>query len=211
MKKLAYIILFVLAIFSVCMLLFRWGVIPPVFGEDANADAKNEVMLNLSYSYLAGLIFYFLVTWFPFKVRSVKMRPFIDDKKKVIKGKVENCVDYIMPTNVLLDHKTTKSELIDYLSNTSLVNTHTFLSLLGPNITIQTHWRLQRDEIKEQINSLLQFRDYLSDEELKILGDLQNCQFFYSINGIFSMTDTPDTREAIANDLWGALAIARQL
>jgi len=79
MNKIANLFLWSLGFFSVGMLLFRWGIIPPIFGEASNADDRNEVMLNMSYSYLAGAIFYFFVTWLPYKIRSRKMRPFINE------------------------------------------------------------------------------------------------------------------------------------
>lgn len=139
------------------------------------------------------------------------MKPFIDDKKAVIRGKIENCADGIIPTAMLVNHKPTKEELTSHLANNSLLTAPTFISLMGIGVDIQTHWRLQRDETKEHIRELLEFRDYLTDKELKTLGDLQNCQFFFDINGIFPMTDTPDVRMKLANSLWEAIEIARKL
>ena len=91
MTKLVKILLWSLILFSICMLLFRWGIIPPIFEETKNAVGKNEVMFNLSYSYLAGYIFYLKVTLLPYKMRARKMKPFIDDKKAVICGKIKYC------------------------------------------------------------------------------------------------------------------------
>lgn len=42
---------------SIGMVLFYIGVIPPIFGEAENADAINRLMLNISYSYLASIVF----------------------------------------------------------------------------------------------------------------------------------------------------------
>ena len=211
MNKFAKFVLWLLAIFSVCMLLFRWGVIPPFFGETENAEAKNEVMLNLSYSYLAGLIFYILVTWLPNKVRTCRMQPFIKDKKEFIAGKMENCADGIIPTSMLLNHKPTRDELIKHLEQNSLLTAPTFISLIGPQINIQTYWRLQRDEIRNHIQELMVYKEYLTDDDLQALAKLQDCEFFYMINAIFPQTDTPQTRKKIASELWDAIIIARRL
>lgn len=81
MNWLTKVLLTILTVFSIGMLLFRCGIIPPLLGEAENAANKNEVMLNLSYSYLAGLIFYILVTWLPNKVRCCMLQPFINEKK----------------------------------------------------------------------------------------------------------------------------------
>ena len=80
-------------------------------------------------------------------------------------------------------------------------------SLYTVTIIIFNNWK----EIKEHICELLDFRDYLSDDELKLLGDLQDCDFFYSINLIIPATDTPDVRKQIAEKLWKAIEIARKL
>lgn len=204
-------ILFALTFFSISMLLFRWGVIPPLFGSDINADAKNEVMLNLSYSYLAGLIFYILVTWLPYKMRARKMRPFIEDKKKVIKQKMEDCAIATIPTAIIVKYKPGKEELINHLVNTSLLNAPTYMSLLVAGSTILDHWRQQREDIKNAIKDVLEFKEYLSDKELVVLGSIQDCQFFYGINAIFPMTDNPTGRKVVANLLCDAIDIANKL
>ena len=211
MNKIANLFLWGLGFFSVGMLLFRWGVIPPIFGEAPNADDRNEVMLNMSYSYLAGAIFYFFVTWFPYKLRSRKMRPFINEKKKVIKGKMEDCALNTMPTELILQHKPSDTEIISHLENTSFLTAPTFMSLLTQGGDIQTHWRLQRDEIKDIIKDMLEFKEYLSNDELQILGQIQDCQFFYMINGIFPLTDKPKYRKQIAVDLVNAISLANKL
>ena len=200
-----------MTLFSVSMLLFRWGVIPPLFGNDINADAKNEVMLNLSYSYLAGLIFYVLVSWLPYKMRARKMRPFIEEKKKVIKQKMEDCAIATIPTNIIVKYKPGKEELIRHLESTSFLTAPTYMSLLVPGSTIHEHWRLQREDIKNAIKDVLEFKEYLTDKELVVLGQIQDCQFFYGINAIFPMTDNPEGRNIVANQLCDAIDIAKLL
>ena len=193
------------------MLLFRWGIIHPIFGYAPNADARNEVMLNLSYSYLAGAIFYFFVTWLPYKLRSRKMRPFINEKKKIIKGKMFDCAINAMPTALILQHRPSNEEIISHFENTSLLNAPTFMSLLMPGVDIHTHWRLQRDEIKAVIKDVLEFKEYLSNDELQVLGQIQDCQFFYEINGVFPLTDQPIYRKRFAIELVNAIALTKQL
>ena len=112
---------------------------PSYFGYAPNANAKNEVMLNLSYSYLAGAIFYFFVTWLPYRLRSQKMRPFINDKKKIIKDKMFDCALNTMPTELILQHRPSNEEIINHLENTSLLNAPTFMSFLTRGADIHTH------------------------------------------------------------------------
>lgn len=50
---------------SIGMVLFDIGVIPPIFGEAENADAINRMMLNISYSYLASIVFALITVLLP--------------------------------------------------------------------------------------------------------------------------------------------------
>lgn len=211
MSKIAIKCLWGLGIFCVGMLLFRWGLIPPIFGYAPNAEARNEVLLNMSYSYLAGAIFYFFVTWLPYKVRAKKMRPFIEEKKKVIKQKMDDCAIATIPTAIIVKKKTGKEELINHLEATSLLTTPTYMSLLVSGSTIHEHWLRQREDIKNAIKDTLEFKEYLTDKELVVLGQIQDCQFFYGINGIFPITDTPDGRRIVANQLCDAIEITNTL
>lgn len=52
-------------IFCIGMILFDIGVIPSIFGEAMNADAINRMMLNISYSYLASIVFALITILLP--------------------------------------------------------------------------------------------------------------------------------------------------
>lgn len=79
--KLPYkILLYIATAFFGCVILFRLGIIPPIFGEAKNADQINEVLVNLSYSYMAGLVFYLLNDYIPTKIRERKALKLISRK-----------------------------------------------------------------------------------------------------------------------------------
>lgn len=66
------IIILLLTLFSVLVILFRIGVIDPIFGHAERANEINEMMANLSYSYLAGLIFYLFNDGAPRFIRKIR-------------------------------------------------------------------------------------------------------------------------------------------
>lgn len=66
------ILLWCCAIFSICGILFHISIIPAIFGNAKNYQQINEVIVNLSYSYLAGLIFYLLNDGIPSYFRRKK-------------------------------------------------------------------------------------------------------------------------------------------
>ena len=51
----------------------------PTLGFCQKADAINSVGLNLSYSFIAGWIFYLLITYFPYRFFKRKFSPIIRD------------------------------------------------------------------------------------------------------------------------------------
>ncbi len=122
-----------------------------------------------------------------------------------------DCALNTMPTELILQHRPSNEEIINHLENTSLLNAPTFMSFLTPGADIHTHWRLQRDEIKAVIKDVLEFKEYLTNDELQVLGQIQDCQFFYMINGIFPLTDQTEFRKRIAIDLVNAIALTNQL
>jgi len=52
------VIVVFLTILSLSVILFHVGIIGPFLGNAEHAKEINDTMANLSYSYLAGLIFY---------------------------------------------------------------------------------------------------------------------------------------------------------
>jgi hypothetical protein len=63
-------LLIISLICSFGMVLFDIGLIPPIFGEAENADAINRLMLNISYSYLASIVFALITGLLPAFVSS---------------------------------------------------------------------------------------------------------------------------------------------
>ena len=67
-NKLQYLVivaLWILFALSIIAILNRIGIVDYFLGFSSNAEKINEVFYNLSYSYLAGLIFYLVNDWVP--------------------------------------------------------------------------------------------------------------------------------------------------
>lgn len=62
-----------------------------------NYQQVNQVIINLSYSYLAGLIFYLLTSCFPYMIKRNKLKKPIIEKLKAIKGKLEDSAKCVFP------------------------------------------------------------------------------------------------------------------
>lgn len=102
-------------------------------------------------------------------MRARKMRPFIEEKKKVIKQKMDDCAVATIPTAIIVKYKPGREEIINHFESTSFLTTPSYMSLLVAGLTILDHWRRQRDDIKNAIKDVLEFKEYLSNKELVIL------------------------------------------
>lgn len=67
-------VLWVLFALSILAILHKIGFVSNVLGVSSNADEINEVFYNLSYSYLAGVIFFLVNDWVPRQFREIKAR-----------------------------------------------------------------------------------------------------------------------------------------
>jgi len=46
-------------------------------GFSFDSDKINQILINLSYSYMAGFIFYILVSYLPYRLKTEKLKPVI--------------------------------------------------------------------------------------------------------------------------------------
>lgn len=175
----------------------------PVLGYVEEPVKINTVLLNLSYSYLAGLIFYIMVTYMPYKQREKKIKPAIKIKINAINGKMRDSVRGLRPITEQLPNDITESYLIGLLSTTSVFGLCGY-SITGLNISILQHLRSQRDEIKNIIKDLLEYKDYMSDNQLSIIEEMRESQYFYLLNAFNfgAITDNQQIRESLAKEMY---------
>lgn len=74
------ILLYLATAFFAGIILFRLGLVPPLFGSAENADNINDVLVNLAYSYMAGLLFYLLNDYLPTKLRQQRALKLVSSK-----------------------------------------------------------------------------------------------------------------------------------
>ncbi len=106
------ILLCLCAVFSIGGVLFHIGIIHPLFGYAKNYQQINEVIVNLSYSYLAGLIFYILNDGIPSYFRKKKAMSLIASKLQSLYSNL----DWILAVTKLeanLDKENNKITLSD--------------------------------------------------------------------------------------------------
>jgi len=80
MEKFIKLILIIISLICTYIILAVGLKIVPTIYESSNSENINNVSLNLSYSYIAGVIFYFFVTLFPYLILKNKLKPALDLK-----------------------------------------------------------------------------------------------------------------------------------
>ncbi|GHV19948.1 hypothetical protein FACS1894174_00840 [Bacteroidia bacterium] len=184
----------------------------PTIGSISNAENLNKVLLNTSYSYLAGLIFYFLVTYMPYRQRAKKIKPAISGKINIIYGKMRDSVRCLKLLTDELPTTITETYLIQLLSGKSVFDKSGY-SITGLDITIIQHLRLQRDEIKNIIKELLEYKEYLTDDQLCLIEEIREAQYFYLLNAFNfgTITDNQQIRESLAKEMYKQICNVEQL
>ena len=74
LQCLVIVVLWILFVLSIIAILNKIGIVDYFLGYSPNANKINEVFYNLSYSYLAGVIFYLVNEWVPRHFRETNAR-----------------------------------------------------------------------------------------------------------------------------------------
>ena len=145
-------------------------------GASENYERINIVLLNLSYSYMAGLIFYLFVSTLPRLIRTKKYKPVIKKKEANIYGRLIECAKATYSPN--------DNELAyDRNSLTIQFENHSMFEPCYYQIyTLYKFLQHQRSDITDVINGLLVYADYLETDELEVLEQVKESQFFSQIN-----------------------------
>ena len=183
----------------------------PSFGESENAEQYNNVALNLSYSFIAGWIFYILVTYLPYKQRKHKFQQPIKEYFELIYGRLLDSAKSAYP---LSQHKTlciTEEGLKQRLRYNS-VNFGSCYAVAGSNMTILQHMCSQRTSILNLIEGVLNYKEYLDEEQIVVIEHIKNSLYFSMLNALsVSIMDNEDYREKLASELYRQIELSKSL
>lgn len=211
MSKLISIFLIVITFLSIYAIAYiGLGWFWPL-GITDNYQQVNQVIINLSYSYLAGLIFYLLTSYFPYLIKRNKLKKPIKEKIKIIKEKFEDSAKCVFPMPSWNHIVLTEDTLVQQFSKQS-INTPSAYSLVGVNMSIICHLMIQRNNIIDIVDGVLKYKDYLSGEQLLAIEKIKDCEYF-AILKVFSMPimDSPTTREQLAKALFQEILALKRL
>lgn len=180
MKKIISIILYLLTLSSGYIILtiglgWFWTI-----GSCENADRINQVLLNLSYSYIAGWIFYLLVTYFPEMQRKITLRPAIQLKIEDLRKQINACIQtFAKNEDWHLVDTITKEQLVQLITNADMYANSYYASIVGFQQNHLQFLHATRSNVFELIEQILFYKEYLSAEQLLLLEKIQDSTYFH--------------------------------
>ena len=179
-------------------------------GFAEKAEEINIIIVNLSYSYLSAIIFYFAMNLLPEYYRNKIMREKIYLNLKRIKYLIQQCVRDINLYNFNLNnHILSKNEFIKQFSNKDLTPPCDYLTILKRN----------NSEINSLINFLLIIQEFLSNEEIHILFQIKDSLFLtttispkdYIQNEYGELIEVPNNQEEIAESIYNIYELIKTI
>ncbi|MFT0319272.1 hypothetical protein ACMSEZ_07290 [Bacteroides thetaiotaomicron] len=180
MKKIISIILYLLTLSSGYIILtiglgWFWTI-----GSCENADRINQVLLNLSYSYIAGWIFYLLVTYFPEMQRKITLRPAIQLKIEDLRKQINACIQtFAKNEDWHLVDTITREQLVQLITNADMYANSYYASIVGFQQNHLQFLHATRSNVFELIEQILFYKEYLSAEQLLLLEKIQDSTYFH--------------------------------
>jgi uncharacterized protein YbaP (TraB family) len=151
-------------------------------GSFENADRINQVLLNLSYSYIAGWIFYLLVSYFPQKQRKKILLPAIQLKIEDLRKQINACVQtFAKDEDWYLIDVITKEQLSQFITNANMYANSYYAQVVGFQQNHLQFLHATKSNVFELIKQILFYKEYLSAEQLLLLEKIHDSTYFHLI------------------------------
>ena len=184
-------------------------------GTSKKADAINEIITNLSYSYLAGYIFYFLTVTLPnWKMKS-KLKSALFGKIKTIESKYRACLESVVQLPETLSEAPTQEEIKELFKQKSYMDSCR-LAKVGEKMTIASYIKESHEESVRLATQLLEYKPWLSSDAIAQIekvrnSDLSKVIIAITIPKLVAFLDNEDTREKLGIQVFGLWSIIRNV
>lgn len=208
-NKLQYLVivaLWILFALSIIAILNRIGIVDYFLGYSSNAEKINEVFYNLSYSYLAGLIFYLVNDWVPRHFREINARRSLSFEIKQLKSSL----DEIHRIVLFITQNKFNLSIGDEETRQNPFSGSIWCKLSRPNskqevkqINVKTQLSIEANKVFEILDRIINsplFSD-LNKSLAKILIDFQSEPFLVSAVGKVSIEQDAKIFEKLYSQL----------
>lgn len=164
-------------------------------GRSENADKWNEIITNVSYSYLAGFIFFLLTVTLPHLKMRAKVKKALEGKVNQIATNYWACIESVVPFPKGLTRNQTKEDVVMMFKEASSLQLCR-LSSVGINVSVAEYIKAKHKENKELATELLEYKSWLSSETIAQIEKIRNANL---MSVVISMTN-PVLQESLDNE-----------
>lgn len=203
------ILIFILVLFAVYAIIQIKFECAFWIGSSIHANEWNEIITNLSYSYLAAYIFFLLTVTLPHITMKSKINKALISKINTIISNYEACLESVLPLTQTLQEGFTKEDAINMFRDISY-KSPCRLSSIGQNVDIATYIKIKHEENQELASQLLEYKPWLSSISMAQIEGIRNSDLSKVIivltrPTLISYLDNGDSRGKLASsvfDLW---------
>lgn len=192
MRNIIKISLYILTVFSayiICTIGLGWFWL---IGNCDNAERINEVLINLSYSYIAGLIFYILVTYLPNLQAKKTIMPAIKFKIINLQKQINAFIQtFGTKEDEKLVENITKEQLSQLINQAGMYSNSFYANMVGYQQNNLQFLNATRSNVYTIISQLIEYKEYMSTEQLIDIEKIRDSTFFHLIK---VYEDTPIAR-----------------
>jgi len=155
----------------------------------------NEILMNLSYSYLAGYLFFLLTVTLPHLKMRAKVKKALEGKVNQIATNYWACIESVVPFPKGLTRNQTKEDVVMMFKEASSLQLCR-LSSVGVNVSVAEYIKAKHKENKELATELLEYKPWLSSETIAQIEIIRNANL---MSVVISMTN-PVLQESLDNE-----------
>ena len=185
-------------------------------GYSEKADAWNEIITNLSYSYLAGFIFYLLTVTLPHKKMKGKVKVALDSKLNMIRSNYKACVESVYHPLKAMSLDITKDEAIVNFKEVSFYQKCKMGYFQDKDISVVDYIRLKHQENVIRAAELLEYKPWLSSETVAQIEEIRNSNLPAVIISLTQsigkdQLDNEDGRGMLAGEVYDLWTLAKNI
>jgi len=155
----------------------------------------NEILMTLSYSYLAGYLFFLLTVTLPHLKMRAKVKKALEGKVNQIATNYWACIESVVPFPKGLTRNQTKEDVVMMFKEASSLQLCR-LSSVGVNVSVAEYIKAKHKENKELATELLEYKPWLSSETIAQIEIIRNANL---MSVVISMTN-PVLQESLDNE-----------
>lgn len=181
---------------------------PEPWIESDNAEAINEVLVNLSYSYIAGFVFYVFTVALPNVLLKRRMRTAMDEKIRTINAKYKACLKSVVPVLEQTNFNYSEDNFVRTFSSISYMSRCSLSSFGLVNASVIDYVIGQHKACLTLIAQLLDYRDLLDSNTIALLEKMRESDYENTLLAFRNCItppeslDVPREREKLAHTIY---------